>query len=482
MEWCEETINNLDQARNRPPHDWRRIGAIGAALVSGGLASCGILNVRGVESAIGPIETTTTLSSGPTSLRYGADMVRFDDDSPPPFGAAVEIRNFRSFEANSLQEAAPYLQDTAAIKEIIATDALKQYGTFFFLGVAASSFALYLGKNSRHSPRAVAGLALAGLAASSSLAVGDSSQREWTTLKLDSKSFSVSGPTAREAAEYLETAETYYDALAESLSGALEPVAKEDQARGDTPLLFVTDHHCNLGQYRVIEAAARALGADTILNAGDETTNTAMDGLCLELRAARLSDIKHRINILGNHDNNDIAEQYRSFGETVLNGDRTTVHDVTIGGFTDYTITPFGAAAYPRDDTDYDQYHETLRQNAARSPADIFLVHNPDDAEYISPYATVTLSGHTHAPNGPTNTLNGTWEYTGGTSGGAGIMRPTAFDRLGADASFAILYVNDGELTGVREITIRPDQTIDITDVTPLPVEPTEPIRPSLIR
>ena len=446
----------------------RRLGEVGVVL-AGAIAGFSLANANGFESELGPITTNTSISVGENTVRYGADMIRFD--SPYPVGARIEIDGFAADDVASLKDMAPYLQDAGAAQSIIAKDIARQGSGWALAGAGTTALLMGLRRNDSRRKITIAGSAAATILGTGVPALTNGQDRNWQQISYYGQvipSVEVSGPTSREAMKFLGKNEAYYTGIDKAVSEALEPVIIEDESRGDTAMLFVTDHHCNMGQYRVVATIADRLHIDTLLNGGDETMGTPIDPLCFNIRSERLNGIENRLNILGNHDNADVRDLYKRAGDTVLEGQVVTVNNLSITGFADPTITPFGSETHLRSNETREEFQHRIVDTTKRTNPDIVLVHDPTDAKFITPYADLVLSGHLHKSSGPTPSDNGNWQYTGGTSGGQTPGNITQVQKLGTDASVMVIYSRDGQLTGTREITVKPDTSIDVGELVPI--------------
>lgn len=467
----------------------RQIGAA-AGVAAGAFAGFNIGNAAGFESDIGGIQTKTSLVVGENTIRYGTDAIRFDSPIPTA-GAQIEVVNIRDEDVSNLADLAPYLQDVGAAQEIVVADVATDAFRWTFGGGAIAAAGLRIGQRTSRVQRktgSVSALAAAVGVASYAPVHQEYADRSWQSVSLfgqDYGAFSVSGPAANEALKEVQETEQYYDELSSRARDEMQRITEEDAQQnnpGSPTMLFMTDHHCNMGQYRVIADIADGLGTTTLLNAGDETTGTPVDSLCLDIRSQRLNGIPNKINILGNHDDDTVKAMYEKRGETVLDTDSTTVNGITVAGVSDPTVTEFGGETWPRSYLSRAGEQHDMVDYLAAAPTDIALVHSPYDAQHALPYATLTLSGHRHTQDGPHKDAAGNWQYIGGSSGGASANRITSFDTLGQDATLLIIYTEGGRITGTRELIMSPNQSITTSEYTPLQDDTSSLPRPNQIK
>lgn len=473
--------------------EWRRY--FGAAVLGVTLAG-GLANLRGTYTELGPATVNTKLGFGDTTARYGADAIKIDNPYPPLPGANVDVIQVEDFQGQSFEnfkDLAPYIQDTETIQRHIASDVFLYNFQTMCSGAALAILIRRMVQLNQppHLPniyKAAIPLVPAFAAAYSLyLPYEMNAGRKWkspTVYNTQLGDVSVNGPITNASINVIASSEEYYNKIQTNFQEVLPEVADEDKARGDSAMLFMTDHHCNMGQYRNIETIASSLNIDTLINGGDETTNTPLDTLCLDIRRDRLNGIENRISILGNHDNNSIKKKYEAAGETVLDSTSQTVNGVKILGFTDPTETPFNSETRLRGNRTQREYQANVARISQTSSPDIAVIHNPDNASAATPYATLTLSGHTHRADGPTQKGVNTWAYTGGTSGGegsgSGDRRATAVETLDIQSSYLVIYTKDGTLTGTRQLTIQPDTSVEIGEFSPLEYEDIPEIAPNI--
>lgn len=259
-----------------------------------------------------------------------------------------------------------------------------------------------------------------------------------------------------------------------------------------TTFLMIADLHCNVGMAPVIATAAALSEADAILNAGDTVmSGTEVESFCVNAFADALPSTSDLPVIVadGNHDSVTTADQERSRGWTVLEGDVVEVAGVRILGDTDPTLTEIGTGTRPERDETVVEMGERLRDHACElhqdgEPADILLIHSPHAGRQALEAGCVplSLSGHMHTQGGPWQ-LGWGVQYISGSTAGATLGRPTV-GPLNAQAAMTVIRWNltAGEPAHYRLIHAETDASVTLSPWLNYPAAPDEFVDPAAPR
>lgn len=222
-----------------------------------------------------------------------------------------------------------------------------------------------------------------------------------------------------------------------------------------TRMLWVSDVHNNPQSYTLMSRLVEQFSVEAILDTGDIVdVGSAVENRLLN----RVSDFGvPYLYVRGNHDSQltqaTIAVQPRA--RVVDDGEIIDVAGVSIAGIGDPLFRPNKSAGsqVEADDAALRAAGERLAAavEAAPSPVDVVMVHNPKTAAPLFGKVPLILDGHTHERRHRFE--DGTLELTQGSSGGAGLR---TFDGEGAlPLQMSVLHFDgDGALIGVDDITV----------------------------
>lgn len=281
--------------------------------------------------------------------------------------------------------------------------------------------------------------------------------------------------------------EEFYAAAAANLQQAYDgdvtaPGAVPDVAGAEAEvvtLLVVSDLHCNVGMAPVVAAVAELAGAQVVLDAGDTVmSGTSVESYCVNAFSGALSDDVDLVVATGNHDSVTTAEQMRSAGYIVLEGEPIDLRGVSILGDTDPTLTAWGEGTQLEREETFEELGERLAERACEAGGvDLLLVHNPRAAVATveSGCAAMTISGHIHRRDGP-ELVGQTVRYTSSSTAGA-VSGGATVGPLNGIAELTVIRIDvaAGELLEYRIIEIGTDASVSLGLWTDLPRPVPEP-------
>lgn len=455
------------------------------ATALGAAAGFGVWNgAKGSDYEVGPATVNSKFTWGTdATLRYGADIVRADIDTPLNTGITIEIREVdseRIGSVDSLLAETGVTGDPKALLERVTEEAATDAATAAALGGLAIGGAMVLARRRPHGlQKRAAAMSTAGLLSLG--AVGGVPSLElhgydWQKVGpvFDGNSydaFSVTGPTSSQVVDRLQKNERYYNKISDTVRTALEPIAKEDKAAGRRGMYVDSDWHCNFGMARVAETTIKTLGIDTVVSLGDVVpSGSSYETPCIDVYAQRTKSAKNRIVAPGNHDSAETVGYMEKRGFTVLRGKTIKMNGLTIYGDSDPMRTPFAAGQELRNSKETaGQFSDRIAQDVERTAPDILFIHNPDYVYSAAQYAKLTVNGHKHMHDGPTQVDDDSVRLTTGTVGGASENSWTLTGRLGTAAEQTIVYYENragkNVVTGLRTIIIEPNATVTISPV-----------------
>lgn len=232
-------------------------------------------------------------------------------------------------------------------------------------------------------------------------------------------------------------------------------------------LLVVSDLHCNIGMARVIGAVAELSAADVVLNAGDTTGNgTVVESYCVQAFQDGLPSDVRTLVVNGNHDSVDTAQQERSAGWTVLEGEVVEVAGVRALGDADPRATRIGSGTFLIGDETVEDLGTRLADTACgdEDGVDILLVHDPAAGAptLIAGCAPAQVSGHYHRRIGPLRVGQGA-RYVSSSTAGARLGQAT-IGPLSGTAELTVLRFDPEarQMVDYRLILVHPDATVTV--------------------
>ncbi|MDR2379312.1 MAG: metallophosphoesterase, partial [Bifidobacteriaceae bacterium] len=241
------------------------------------------------------------------------------------------------------------------------------------------------------------------------------------------------------------------------------------------PALFFSDLHCNVGMAQVMGAAARALGAELVLDGGDTTMDgTAVERYCVDQIAAAIPEEAAWVAVIGNHDSVQTADQEAAAGALVLDGKVETVAGLRILGDADPTHTEVALGTSQRDQESLADVAERLADTACEDgPIDFLLVHQPAMAQVplASGCVPAALTGHMHTRSNP-KVVGGGVFYTQASTG-RDNAETTNLGPLGSPAEMTILlFDSDGRIAAWQLLTVNPDASAKLSAIKAWPAAP----------
>jgi len=248
-------------------------------------------------------------------------------------------------------------------------------------------------------------------------------------------------------------------------------------------MVVVSDLHCNTGMAQIAGNIAERVGADMILNLGDDVIGgTAVEGYCIDSFAASFGD-RPVVVAGGNHDSQETAGQARANGWHVLDGEVVEVHGVRFLGDTDPTLTSLGAPTRLVAEENHAQRGHRLTTTAceerrAGNPVDILMMHNHRATEEALDSGCVhyALAGHFHRRIGPWQRGLGV-QYVHTSSAGAIANEPTIGPVSGpAGVSILIWDRQASAPFALRVVRVMPDTSVELSPWYAWPRPPAEPV------
>jgi len=268
----------------------------------------------------------------------------------------------------------------------------------------------------------------------------------------------------------LRSADPSLPATEEPEDGATEPVV----------MLVVSDLHCNVGMVPVIREVAELAGADIVLNAGDSTVNgTSVESYCVTAFAGAVPDGAVQVVADGNHDSPETANQERSVGAHVLDGQVIEVAGVRILGDADPRATRIGTGTVQRGEESVADISRRLADVACEDPdgVDLLLVHDPlmGNASLEEGCVPAQVSGHMHRRLGPVWHGNGT-RYVSSSTAGARLGQPTVGPLNGVAELTVLRFDPDSRrIVDYRLVRVHPDTDASVGAWLDWPGEPLAP-------
>ena len=290
--------------------------------------------------------------------------------------------------------------------------------------------------------------------------------------------------TALDSRRLVESAISTFEKSTEFYEAAAEEAATlelREPAEGESVAVLVSDRHDNIGMDRVARAIGDRAGAETVLNAGDDTsTGSSWEAFSLDSVTAAF-DGYDRFAVTGNHDNGSFVGDYLDeLGWSVLDdevvdgpggGRLAGIPDPRssgLGNWRDETGLSFGEVG--------DRFSESLC--AAEERVATVLVHDANLARDALEAGCVDLvvGGHVHVRIGPTRVVaeDGRvgYSYTTGTTGGAAYAIAIG-SKPRRDAMVSLVtYGEDGRPVGIQAVTLQTNGSFVVGDYEELDLEP----------
>ena len=482
----------LERRSSLPGDKLRRLGKVAfteavwvvPAVIIGAGAGFGIWNgAKGSDYQVGPATVNSKFTWGSdATLRYGADILRADIDTPLNTGITIEVRQVDSEQMRSVEgllAETGVTGDPTAILERITENTAHDAGKAAALGgLALGGSVVAVRRRPRGPQKRAATMTAAGLVAVGGMAGSAPSLElhsyDWQKVGqvFDGNSFdtfSVTGPTSSGIVSSLQKNEVYYNKISDNVRHALVPIAEEDRAARRQGIYIDSDWHCNFGMARVTETTIKTLGINTVVSLGDVVPSGASyETPCIDVYAQRTNAARTRFVAPGNHDSTETIDYMADRGFQVLKGQIVEVEGLKIYGDSDPVRTPFGAGQQLRrpEETPV-AFSERIARDTARTNPDMLFIHNPEYTPAAALSAALTVNGHRHVRSEPDLVDQDSLRMTIGTVGGASENSWTLTGRLGTAAEQTIVYyekrAGKSVLTGFRTITVHPNTKVEVS-------------------
>jgi hypothetical protein len=242
------------------------------------------------------------------------------------------------------------------------------------------------------------------------------------------------------------------------------------------PALFFSDLHCNVGMAQVMGAAARASGAELVLDGGDTTMDgTSVERYCVDVVADALPEGVPWVVASGNHDTEATRRQEAAAGAVVLDGSEVDVAGLKILGDEDPTHTEVAQGTrLTGDETGADVAARLAASACAADPRpDLLLVHDPSIARQVLEGGCVpaAATGHLHSRLGPEVVGRGVL-YTQ-SSTGRDTRETTTVGPLGSPAEMTVMLFDEaGDWVAWQLLTVDPDGGAKLAAIRLVPEPP----------
>ena len=225
-------------------------------------------------------------------------------------------------------------------------------------------------------------------------------------------------------------------------------------------VLWVSDIHDNPEAFDVMESLISQFGVQAVVDTGDLSDHgTAVENALY----ASVSQVPvPYIYVRGNHDSRTATQAYLSSLKNVRvldNGHVVDVAGIRWAGIGDPRFTPDKRAG---TDTDSPETKESLAEagvrlataiQAASTPVDVALVHEPAMAEPLADTVPLVLDGHTHQ-RAYQQLSSSTLELTQGSSGGAGLRTLEGGKPLPLESSILYFSPTTHRVIAVDDVTV----------------------------
>ncbi|MEJ5869214.1 metallophosphoesterase [Pseudokineococcus sp. 5B2Z-1] len=250
--------------------------------------------------------------------------------------------------------------------------------------------------------------------------------------------------------------------------------------------LVVSDLHCNVGMAGPVARLAELADVDLVLNAGDTVMNgTAVEQTCVSAFARALPDVPVVVAD-GNHDSPTTADQERSAGWTVLEGEVVDVAGLKVLGVPDPRSTQLLSGSSAPEGASAEESARTLVEEAcAADDVDLLLVHDPSIGAPAleAGCAPAQVSGHYHVRTDPEQVGRGI-RYISSSTAGA-VHDQLTVGPLNGTAEMTLLRFDAGtgdvlswrvvSATPSAEVTVGPWRAWPAVSSRPTPVDEADP-------
>ncbi|MGW0712327.1 metallophosphoesterase family protein [Streptomyces sp. NPDC002643] len=413
------------------PHPWGRAFGLVAVVLLG--AWLGLLIVGNVRTPVGPVNTTMTLRP---SLTGGTKI------NVSPLGA-LELRshtapvrldvNVDQLDPERAQALVDHPERISGLQDEIASDV--RHGTLDLAvrsGVAVVSGATALGLAVYRRPRRA--LAAGGLAFALLAACGGTAAATWNPNSVLEPKFSGLLSSAPSLVGNARSIVTEFDIYQQELARLVTNVTKLYDVTSTLPayqpdpttirVLHVSDIHLNPASWKIIASLVEQYEINVIVDSGDTMDHgTAAENAFLD----PIADLgAPYVWVRGNHDSRETQRYLEGLDNTYVldEGKAVNVGGLRFAGMGDPQFTPdrsTGQSGLPSEEEAGQRLAKALRaQQAAGTPVDIAIAHNPDAARETDGEVPLVLAGHLHHPE--MEVLDqGTRLRIEGSTGGSGL-------------------------------------------------------------
>ncbi|MFH9672849.1 metallophosphoesterase [Streptomyces sp. NPDC017405] len=413
------------------PRPWSRALGLTAVVLAG--AWLGLLIVGNVRAPVGPVDTTMALRpslTGGTKINVSPLGALSLDSHAAPLRLDVNVDRLDPLRSRALVD---HPERLSGLQEEVARDV--GHGALDLAvrsGVAVVSGATALGLAVYRRPRralAAGGLALVLLAAS-----GASAYATWNPKSVLEPRFSGLLGSAPSVVGNARSIVTEFDVYQKELARLVTNVTKLYEATSTLPayrpdpstirVLHVSDIHLNPASWKIIGSLVKQYQVNVIVDSGDTMDHgtAAENGFLDPVRELGVPYVWVR----GNHDSRT-TQRYleRMRNVHVLDDGRAeTVAGLRFAGTGDPQFTP-DRSAVPGGEAAEElagaRLASALRdQQAAGTPVDVAVAHEPTAARETDGLVPLALCGHLHHEG--TKTLPyGTRLRMEGSTGGSGL-------------------------------------------------------------
>ncbi|MDT9697489.1 metallophosphoesterase [Streptomyces sp. P17] len=413
------------------PHPWgRALGLVTVVLLGAWL---GLLIVGNVRVSVGPMNTTMTLRpsvSGGTKINVSPLGALQLDSHVAPVRLDVNVDQLDPERAQALVD---YPERLSGLQDEIAQDVARGTRDLAIRScVAVVTGATALGLAVYRRPRralAAGGLALALLAAS-----GGTAAATWNPNSVLEPKFSGLLSSAPSLVGDARSIVTEFDVYQKELARLVTNVTKLYDATSTLPtyqpdpttirVLHVSDIHLNPASWKIIASLVEQYQVNVIVDSGDtmDHGSAAENGFLDPIEDLGAPYVWVR----GNHDSM-ITQQYLEDLKNVRvldDGRARTVAGLRFAGIGDPQFTPDRTnkpGAEASQELTGARLASALRdQQAAGTPVDVAIAHEPSAAREVDGVVPLALAGHLHR-NGMEILEQGTRLRNEGSTGGSGL-------------------------------------------------------------
>jgi predicted phosphodiesterase len=389
------------------PHPYARaLGFVAVVLVGAWL---GLLIVGSVRTPVGPMDTRMTLRpsfTGGTKINVAPLGALELQSHIAPIRLDVDVDQL---DPGRSQDLVKHPERLSGLQEEITHDVVHGTRDLALRScVAVVSGATALGLAVYRRPRralAAGGLALALLAASGGLAAAT-----WNPRSVLEPRFSGLLSSAPSLIGNARSIVSEFDVYQKELARLVTNVTKLYEATSALPayqpdpatirVLTVSDIHLNPAAWEIIASLVEQYEIDVIIDAGDTMDHgTAAENVFLD----PIEDLgAPYVWVRGNHDSRTTQQYLEGLKNVHVldDGRAATVAGVRIAGMGDPQFTPdrsVKAAGDPAERLAGARFASALRdQQAAGTPVDIAVAHNPVAARETDGEVPLALAGHLH--------------------------------------------------------------------------------------